>query len=169
MIKYALGCEKDHEFEGWFSSSDEFDRLVKAGHVDCPQCGSTKISKLLMAPSVKTSRGKDIVPMGRPSPVPVPSPQGGHVAMGAPAMPPLPDVPAEVREQVVEHLREIKKHVMANAENVGDRFADEARKIHYGESKQRGIYGSATPEDAAELVEEGVEIMPLPLLPEDRN
>ncbi len=165
MIKYALGCENDHEFEGWFASSAEFDKLQEAGHLDCPTCGSARITKLLMAPSVKTTKGKDIAAGAKGAAVPANLPVAA--TPGTPAL--LPDLPAEMREKVIEHLRELKKHVMANAENVGDRFTDEARKIHYGEARQRGIYGSATAEDAAGLIEEGVGILPLPLLPEDRN
>lgn len=177
MIKYALGCDNDHEFEGWFSDSDEFDRLSGGGHLDCPVCGSTTISKLLMAPSVKTTKGKNA---GEIVPVAAPEPKGSQVAPQMPGAAPggnvplaasstLPAIPPEVQEKVIEHFREIRQHVLENSENVGDNFAEEARKIHYGESEQRGIFGNATPQDASELLEEGVEILPLPVLPEDQN
>ena len=171
MIKFALGCENDHEYEGWFSGGEEFDRLAKGGHLDCPVCGSRKISKLLMAPSIKTTKGKGSSPNratygGQES---APNASGGVPVAAAPDLPIGPSIPPEIREKVVEHLREIRKQVMANADNVGEKFTEEARKMHYGETKQRGIYGSATPQDAAELAEEGVEIMPLPVLPEDNN
>lgn len=168
MIKYSLGCDKDHEFEGWFSGSDEFERLTENGLLDCPVCGSHKISKLLMAPSVKSTKGKDQIQVSAQQVPGAPtSDPSANVSMAA--SPAMPSIPPEVREKVIEHLREIKKHVQANAENVGDKFTEEARKIHYGESEQRGIYGSATPKDAVELMEEGIEIMPLPVLPEDKN
>ena len=78
-------------------------------------------------------------------------------------------IPAEVREEVVRHLREVRKQVLANAEDVGENFGSEARKIHYGESEQRGIYGQTSPEEAVELIEEGINVVPLPVLPEDKN
>jgi len=169
MIKYSLGCDDDHQFEGWFSGSDEFDRLSAGNHLDCPVCGSTKISKLLMAPSVKTTKGKDntsgeTVPVDTSMPV---SPTAANLPMAAGSA--MPSLPSQIEEKVIGHLREIREQVLKNADDVGDKFAEEARKIHYGESDQRGIYGSATPKDVAELIEEGVEIVPLPVLPEDRN
>ena len=81
----------------------------------------------------------------------------------------MPTMPAEIQQEIIKHLREVKKHVLANAENVGEKFGEEARKIHYGESEVRGIYGQTTPDEAVELMEEGISIMPLPLLPEDKN
>lgn len=144
MIKYALICDKDHEFEAWFASSEDYDTQRKRGFVDCPQCGSKKIEKMLMAPGVSgTRKSSDTdVPLAT-----------------------MPKMPAEM----VEKLREIKQHVEANSENVGDKFPEEARKIHYGESEARGIYGKASVEEAVSLAEEGVEVMPIPDLPEDKN
>lgn len=146
MIKYSLICEHEHDFEGWFGSSEDFDKQRKRGLVECPACGSTQISKSLMTPGVagtKKSTDKS-VPM---------------------AAMPTPQIPAEMMEQ----LRKIKKHVEANSENVGEKFPEEARKIHYGEAEARGIYGKATPEEASSLVEEGVNVMPIPELPEEKN
>ncbi len=144
MIKYALICDQDHEFEAWFGSSDDYDKQRKRGFVDCPLCGSNKVEKMLMAPGVSgTKKSADVdVPMTT-----------------------MPQMPAEM----VEKLREIKKHVEANSENVGDKFPEEARKIHYGEAEARGIYGKASIEEAASLAEEGVEVMPIPDLPEEKN
>ncbi len=163
MIKYALGCQKNHEFEGWFASSDEFTRLNEAGLLDCPVCGSKKVQKLLMAPSVKSTKGKEnmvstpSVPSSMPAAIP---------AVTAPAM---PQIPAEIKEQFISQLRELKKHVLANSENVGAKFGEEVRKIHYGEAEERGIYGSTSPEEAVELLDEGISILPMPDLPEDKN
>ncbi|MDJ0613009.1 MAG: DUF1178 family protein [Rhizobiaceae bacterium] len=144
MIKYALICDQAHEFEAWFGSSDDYDKQRKRGFVDCPVCGSNKVEKMLMAPGVSGTKktGSADVPMTT-----------------------MPQMPAEM----VEKLREIKQHVEANSENVGDKFPEEARKIHYGESEARGIYGKASVEEAASLVEEGVGVMPIPELPEDKN
>ena len=146
MIKYSLICEHDHEFEGWFGSSKDYEAQRKRGLVECPSCGSVNVSKALMAPGVTGTKksSESSVPM---------------------TTLPQPQLPAEMMEQ----LRKIKKHVEANAENVGDRFPEEARKIHYGETEARGIYGKASPDEAASLVDEGVNVMPLPDLPEEKN
>ncbi len=146
MIKYSLICDKEHVFEGWFGSSEDYDKQRKRGLVDCPSCGSKKISKALMAPGVSgTKKSSDET-----------------VAM---TKLPSPELPAEM----IEQLRKIKKHVEANSENVGDRFPEEARKIHYGEAEARGIYGKASLEEATNLAEEGVNVLPIPDLPEDKN
>ena len=145
MIKYSLICEKDHEFEGWFGSSDDYDKQRKRGFVECPICGSQKVSKALMTPGIagtKKINGAEKV-----------------MANIAPQMP----------EEVVTKIREIKQHIEKNSENVGDKFPEEARKIHYGESEARGIYGKASVKEAAELAEEGVGVVPIPELPEDKN
>ena len=146
MIKYSLICEQEHAFEGWFGSSDDFDMQNSRGLVECPVCGSTKVSKSLMAPGVAGTKksNSDQVPVAQ-----LPNPQ--------------------VTKEVMEQLRKLKKHVEANAENVGDKFPEEARKIHYGEAEARGIYGKASLEEASSLAEEGVNVMPIPDLPEEKN
>lgn len=141
MIKFSLQCERDHAFEGWFRNNDDFDTQSKRGFVECPHCGSTKIAKALMAPAVSTARKKNQI----------------AVAMGA------------EQRAVLDQLREMSKKVRETSENVGSRFAEEARKIHFGETEARGIYGEASPEEARALVEDGVEFAPLPIFPEDRN
>lgn len=144
MIKYSLICDKDHDFEGWFGSSKDYDKQRKRGFVECPHCGSQKISKALMAPCVSgTKKSDDSQPIANISP--------------------------NISEEVVTKIREIKKHIEQNSENVGDKFPDEARKIHYGESEARGIYGKSTVKEAIELAEEGVGVVPIPELPEDKN
>ncbi|MEM9332667.1 MAG: DUF1178 family protein [Pseudomonadota bacterium] len=146
MIKFSLICDQDHEFEAWFSSGQDFEKQRKRGLVECPSCGSIKVGKSLMAPRVSgTKKSADqSVPM---------------------AAMPQPQLTAEM----VEQLRQIKKHVEANAENVGEKFPEEARKIHYGESEARGIYGKASLDEAASLAEEGVNVLPIPDLPEEKN
>jgi hypothetical protein len=145
MIKYSLSCETDHLFEAWFSSSEDFDKQAKRGLVECPVCGSQKISKALMAPRVSGTGNADN--------------QQVQTAAPDPAMPP----------EMVQKLREIKQYVQANSENVGERFTEEARKIHYGDAEERGIYGTASRKDVASLAEEGVPVLPLPDLPEEKN
>jgi hypothetical protein len=150
MIKYALACENDHEFESWFPSSDAYETQVKRGFVSCPICNSTKVEKRVMAPRVaRTDR------------VPVTSPQASETAPVA--------ILSEKEMQIRAMLKAVREHVMQNAENVGKGFAEEARKMHYGEIEHRSIYGEATPIEARELLEEGIEVHPLPIVPDDRN
>ncbi len=142
MIRYSLICENAHEFEGWFSESGDFDRQIESGFLTCPVCNSASISKSLMAPSVSTARKKE---------------EMQTVAMDA------------ARREAFLKLKEAVAAVKANSEDVGTRFPEEARKIHYGEADARGIIGQATPDEAQALVEEGIEIAALPVLPEDVN
>ena len=149
MIHYTLICDREHAFEGWFRSSDDFDAQVADGLVACPVCGSTAVTRALMAPNVQSARGRD---ERREA-------SGRQTVM-------MPD-PAQ--KMMLEALREIRKKVTENATYVGDRFAEEARKMHHGEVEHQGIWGEATTEEASALTEEGIEIQPLPGLPEDRN
>ena len=142
MIRYSLTCENAHEFEGWFSESADFDRQVASGFLTCPVCNSSSVSKLLMAPSVSTARKKE---------------ETQTLAMDA------------ARRETFLKLKEAVAAIKANAEDVGTRFPEEARKIHYGEADARGIIGQATSAEAQALVEEGIEIAALPVLPEDVN
>ncbi|MEM8839476.1 MAG: DUF1178 family protein [Pseudomonadota bacterium] len=167
MIKYALSCDQGHKFDGWFKDSGAFEDQVSAGLVTCPYCESDKIQKVLMAPAVtgsKKSRSEDWEGQSEVSPGPTPVPQ-------PPAVSPAGALVQgdETMKAVVSKIQELRNWVTENAENVGNRFADEARKIHYGEEDPRGIYGSATSDEAHELVEEGVAFLPLPALPEEKN
>ncbi|WP_421725400.1 DUF1178 family protein [Bauldia sp.] len=153
MIRYALRCAKEHEFEAWFRSSSDYDRSAEAGEVLCPVCGSSKVEKALMAPALGSGRA---------------------VAPRAPDAQPEPDkvklATADPREKALrEAFRELRKKVTEHADYVGEKFADEARKIHYEETEPRGIYGEATPDEAKSLHDEGIEFHPLPPLPEDKN
>jgi len=160
MIRYVLRCPKDHEFEGWFRSSTDYDKLAAAKGVSCPECGSDRIEKALMAPAIGRA-GKD---KGKAEPAPPPP------AATPPAPAETVQLAADPRRQaLIETMREIRKKIVASADYVGDRFAEEARKIHYEETAPRGIYGEATREEAAELVEEGIAFAPLPPIPEERN
>ncbi|MGV1758418.1 DUF1178 family protein [Rhizobium sp. P44RR-XXIV] len=142
MIRYSLSCDNAHEFEGWFSESADFDRQIESGFLTCPVCNSSAISKLLMAPSVSTARKKD---------------EMQTLAMDA------------ARKDVMVKLKEAVEAIKANAEDVGAKFPEEARKIHYGEADARGIIGKATPDEAQALVDEGIEIAAIPVLPDDIN
>ena len=156
MIRYALHCEKAHEFESWFPSSESYEAQRKQGFVACPVCGSTKVDKALMAPQVaRRDRHPEPMPVAGP---PVPAPLPEPVAKVSP-----------IEQELRAKIRELREHIVKTADPVGDRFAEEARKIHYGEIEHRSIYGQATPEEARELAEEGIEFHALPVLPDDRN
>lgn len=160
MIRYALCCDKGHEHEAWFASAGEYDRLAEAGMLACPVCNSARISKQIMAPSVNSpKRRKPASSAGGEGDAlhPMATSPGGAAGGAA--------IPAEAMRQ----LRELKRKIMENTEDVGERFSEEARKIHYGEAEKRGIVGKATLEEAQDLWEEGVEVLPLPMLPEDQN
>ena len=156
MIRYALRCERDHTFESWFQSSSAFDQQVKRKLVTCPVCGSANIEKAIMAPQIVSKKGRKRTP-----PVPAQAPE-------APRPDPTPLMMAQERELRAK-LKELRDHIIKNADNVGDRFANEARKMHYGEIEHRPIYGEASPDEARTLIDEGIEVSPLPVLPEDRN
>ncbi len=141
MIRFSLACDHGHEFEGWFRSNDDFDKQKKRGLIDCPDCGSHKIDKTLMAPAVSTTKRREKMAL----------------AMNA------------EQKRVMGEMKALADKMRENAENVGDKFAEEARKIHFGETEQRGIYGEATAEEAKSLVEDGVPFMPIPVFPDDRN
>ena len=141
MIKFDLRCDGKHRFEAWFASSTAFDAQSRRGFVTCPDCGSAKISKALMAPSVSTSRARAAS---------------------------VSEAERKQRE-VLSALRRMRDAVTRNAQDVGDRFAQEARRIHYGEVPQKAVYGSATKDDVAALADEGIPVAPLPRLPDDAN
>jgi hypothetical protein len=159
MIKYALVCDKGHEFESWFADSAAYDRQRKRKLVTCPVCESAKIEKAIMAPRIAAKKGK------KPAPD-APAPVANEAPAGAPA-PVAMMSPQEVEFRT--KLKELREHIVKNAENVGARFPEEARKMHYGEIEHRSIYGVATPQEAKDLHEEGIECHPLPALPEERN
>jgi hypothetical protein len=146
MIHYDLVCVRGHKFDGWFSTSAAYDEQRRSNEVHCPTCGTADVDKQLMTPSIprkansKTS-SRQLV-------------SGG----GDPKV-----------KMIVDKLRELRQHVERHADYVGNHFADEARRIHYKEAEERGIYGEATPDDARALIEEGIEVQPLPPLPEDFN
>lgn len=146
MIKYALACEQAHEFESWFPSSEAFETQRKRGFVTCPFCNSARVEKQIMAPSVAR---KDKAPEA-PAPQPV-------------------AVLSEREQEIRVALRALREHVMKNAENVGKGFVEEARKMHYGETEERSIYGEADLAEARALLEEGIDVLPLPVVPDDRN
>jgi hypothetical protein len=141
MIKYRLICNDGHEFEGWFRSSAAFDDQAEAGHVSCPGCGSTAISKAIMAPSIATAGG---------------AARRSETGPGR-------------QKEIVAALRKLRAEVEARSTYVGDRFAEEARKIHYGDAEPRSVHGEASIDEVSSLNDEGVPVMPLPKLAKDLN
>ena len=162
MIRYALRCDKDHSFESWFQSSGAYDSQVKRKLVSCPVCESVKIEKAIMAPRIVGKKGRE-----RAEPVPAPAPTPA-VAADTPTAGSTPLLMAQERELRAK-IKELRDHIVKNADNVGEKFPNEARKMHYGEIEHRPIYGEASPEEAKSLIDEGVEVSPLPVLPDDRN
>ena len=142
MIKYSLSCENAHQFEGWFSTSADFDSQVKSGFLTCPTCHSASISKTLMSPSVSTARKKEAK---------------REMVMDM------------ARQEAIAKIKQVIAEIKTNAEDVGEKFPEEARKIHYGEADARGIIGQASLFEVKELLEEGIDVAPLPVLPEDAN
>ena len=156
MIHYNLRCERGHAFESWFQSSSAYEAQEKRELVNCPICGSAKVERAIMAPQIVTKKGRE-------SAVPAPA---AATDVTAPASTPL--LMAQERELRAK-LKELRDHIVKNADNVGERFPNEARKMHYGDIEHRPIYGEASPDEARALIEEGVEVTPLPVLPDDRN
>lgn len=142
MIQYSLQCDREHGFDAWFGSSADYDRQKAAGLVTCPFCDSKTISKMLMAPNVTTGRQKE---------------KSQAVVMDT------------MRRDMIARLKDTVKEIRAKSEDVGERFPDEARKIHYGETEARGIIGQASPDEVEALFEEGIEIAALPVFPEDQH
>lgn len=139
MISYNLRCAKDHEFEGWFRSAADFDEQQAGRKIVCPYCNSRKISKALMAPAVATGRKSEAAKQ------------------------------TEMQKTVRGVLKEMRAHVEKTSDYVGDQFASEARKIHYGDAEERSIYGEASVEEAKELTEEGIEVGVIPWLDDDKE
>jgi hypothetical protein len=167
MIRYRLKCEKRHEFEAWFSNAAAFDRQAKRGQVHCPRCGTSKVEKTIMAPSiVKGVKRKRTAKASEKEPATEPA--------ASPPAPP-PQVSQADLHRLAAHgalsaaVRKLRAEIESKSEYVGPRFSEEARKIHYEETPARGIYGEATSEEAQALSEEGIEFFPLPSLPEDNN
>lgn len=149
MIHYSLRCEPaGHGFDGWFRSGADFEAQAARGLLECPVCGATTVAKALMRPAVSTSERAL-----------APAPREGSAAAG---------MPSEVAE-AFRRLQELAREVRAKADYVGGDFAEEARRIHYGEAEERQIYGEASGGDVRQLLDEGIAAIPLPPLPEDKN
>ena len=156
MIHYNLRCARGHAFESWFQSSSAYETQEKRKLVNCPVCGSAEVERAIMAPQIVSKKGRESV-VAAPAPA---------TEVATPASTPL--LMAQERELRTK-LKELRDHIVKSADNVGERFPVEARKMHYGDIEHRPIYGEASPDEARALIEEGVEVTPLPVLPDDRN
>ena len=148
MILFELRCASDHRFDVWFRDGAAYDAQAAAGTIACPACGDTRVGKAPMAPRISKGAGK-----------------GRKEEAAEPAKAEGTDKAAALQAEVLRHLGELRRAVEENCDYVGDRFAEEARRIHYGETDPRGIYGEASPGDVADLKEEGVTIHRIPWLP----
>jgi hypothetical protein len=156
MIRYNLRCERGHAFESWFQNSSAYEAQEKRKLVNCPSCGSARVERAIMAPQIVSKKGRE-------SPVSTPASPTDVTTPGS-----TPLLMAQERELRAK-LKELRDHIVKNADNVGERFPNEARKMHYGDIEHRPIYGEASPDEARSLIDEGVEVSPLPVLPDDRN
>ena len=152
MIVFDLKCGKGHVFEAWFKDGATFERQHKRGQVSCSICGSTKTAKAIMAPRIGGGKSEPA------SAETLPAPAEAKVAVATD--------PAALRAAaLMKELGELRKKIETTCDPVGDKFAEEARKMHYGEAKKRNIYGDATEKEARELNEEGIEFGRIPWAP----
>lgn len=162
MIRYRLICRCSREFDAWFSSSTAYDTQEAGGQIVCPACGGHDVKKALMAPRIATAIG---TPAGVDQ-ASAPKSPGAHApTTTAAALPASAD--AETARELMGELRQLRDRIMANSEYVGSHFAEEARRIHFEEAPNRAIHGEASPEDVRQFDEEGIDILPLPRLPDD--
>lgn len=155
MIQFTLKCDQDHRFDSWFQSGAAFDKLKAAGMVTCSVCGSASVEKAIMAPRVRPARSAAVAPVDAQMDTPAPSP-----AAPAPAAP-----LSAPQNQAEEALSALRRNIEENSEYVGDKFTQEARAMHEGDSPERAIYGEAKLDDAKELIEDGIPVLPLPFMP----
>lgn len=157
-----LQCGQHHVFEGWFASEDDFQSQLVRGLLACPMCGDAQVSKKLSAPrlNLNTSRGDRNAAVHEGA---YPAENASADTPAATALPSVQEVANTAPAQLQAALLTMMRHVVANTEDVGDSFPEEARKMHYGEAEARNIRGHATPEETEELIDEGIAVMPLPL------
>ena len=178
MIKYQLICDQTHEFEGWFGDSAAFESQQESGFLTCPVCGSADVRRALMAPNLASPKTRKTDLAEQPGPpsaeAPTKAPAKDPDPRTAPTSPPpspaaatLPPEAAQKMQALMTQMRALQAKIRSECRDVGEGFAEEARKMHYGEAEPEGIYGRATPEEREALDEEGIEIMDFPLLPKD--
>ncbi|WP_349369620.1 DUF1178 family protein [Salinarimonas sp.] len=168
MIRYALACDSGHAFESWFPSAAAYDEQAARGLVTCPVCDSATVTKQIMAPSVARTDRAPSRPAAEPEASP-PAPASAPAPAPVPAPAPPPALLSEEHQRMRAAIRELRAYVEANAEDVGRSFPEEARRIHAGDAPERFIMGQADRDEIEELIEDGVPIAPLPVLPDERN
>lgn len=166
MIEFSLICDQGHSFNGWFRSSDQCAEQLADGKVICPDCDSRLVSKALQKTNVgaRIGKGRGGASAVQTAPAPEKTATDTRPVAKPPATPLTPEA-AETFQKLFTAAQKLREHVESSFENVGPKFAEEARKVHYGERENAAIYGEATREDVEDLLEEGVEIAPLPVLP----
>ena len=176
MIKYQLICDQKHEFEGWFHGSAAYDEQAANGLLRCPLCDSGQVKRALMTPNLASPKRRkstdpsvvDPTASAPAAPAPVPSslpPAGQTTVQGRAAV--MPSEQAQAFGAALAELRQLRQKIIKDCRDVGDNFAEEARKIHYGEAEAKGIYGQATREEREALKDEGIEIFDMPWVPSD--
>jgi hypothetical protein len=173
MIKYQLICDQNHEFEGWFQASVAFDAQAESGLLRCPLCDSDQVKRALMTPNLASPKRRKAIeaPLAAPTPKPA-NPLLTNPTLANPT-PPQHLAPPTKSEQVqafgaaLAELRQLQQKITKDCRDVGDNFAEEARKIHYGEAEAEGIYGRTTHEEREALEDEGIDVLDMPWLPPD--
>lgn len=174
MIEFSLSCDQGHSFDAWFPNNASFEEQQERKLVTCPMCGSLEVKKALMTPHIGNNAGRNRggsdavepgMPMEPPASAPAPAPSSVPQAAVAPPAPPTPEQIAKMEAMMVA-MRQVQEHAKKNFDDVGSEFPEEARKMHYGEKDPKGIFGQASGEEIEELIDEGIDIIPLPKLPE---
>lgn len=195
MIRFSLRCKNEHSFEGWFAGNEDYEKQKRTGLILCPVCNTSAVGKSLMLPNIATARAK-AERRGQREKHELQGERGNRAANSAFSASasgsetgggdvsalPCPKSREEALQkllvlqkmqrrklEVLHKLQDLARKMRENAENVGERFPEEARKIHFGEGKKRAIYGRAEAKEAQALLEDGIDILPLPRLPEDGN
>ena len=163
MIKYQLICDQNHEFEGWFQASAAFDAQAESGLLRCPLCDSDQVKRALMTPNLASpKRRKAIEP-----PLADPAPKLANPTPAQQSAPPTKSEQVKAFGAALAELRQLQQKITKDCRDVGDYFAEEARKIHYGEAEAEGIYGRTTHEEREALEDEGIDVLDMPWLPPD--
>lgn len=168
MIRYSLQCDKGHAFEGWFRSSDDYDRQRKGRLVTCPSCGASKVEKAVMAPSVVTSEKAKTSRRKKAHEIAIAQAAVSLPAADTTAMAQSLAVSPEQRA-VLRRMRALRDEMLKTSDYVGPKFAEEARRLHEEDAPKRGIHGEASPDEVKSLLEDGIDVLPIPVLPDDTN
>ncbi|QIB33244.1 DUF1178 family protein [Ancylobacter pratisalsi] len=160
MILYRLRCAHDHHFESWFRDSSGYDEQRSRGLVSCPACGSTEVEKAIMAPALGRSAGPiEAEPVAEPAREPAPEENRAQPVA----------LMSQKEQELRAMLKAVREHVLTHSDYVGGEFAQLARRMHEGDEEKRLIHGEASPDEVRALIEDEIEVLPLPVLPDERN